>query len=296
MKYVLTGASGYIGSRTLRRLIDDHEVTVILRRPINECEHIADLSEHKNITYVQYTGEYDNNIIDAIKNADHVIHLAALYSTAVDEKTILDLISSNVVFSSHLMLAIKTYNPNASFVTTSTFSAYDNENNYSPKSIYAATKVAMEDLSKAFLDKVAILCLGDTYGPGDWRVKIHNLLNNASKKGDFFEGRSPGYQKINLTHVDDVVTALINLGVFLKKTDGKQFLSYDFFYPENNITLEEIGDILSGEGKFSFPNVGKIDSLPTQKRMINPAVFSPKYTVRNDLYDTLNSTKGTFNV
>lgn len=78
MKIVLTGATGFLGYRTLERLIKEPEVESILAvgRTIKPTHHI----EHPKVKY--HLGDLSNNdfVKTLLNDATHVIHAAALSS------------------------------------------------------------------------------------------------------------------------------------------------------------------------------------------------------------------------
>ena len=82
--------------------------------------------------------------------------------------------------------------------------------NYDPVNLYAATKQAMEVIIDYYANARGVGCvtlrLCDTYGEGDTRKKIFNLLEKAiSEKKKL--SMSPGSQLIDFVYVNDVVSA-----------------------------------------------------------------------------------------
>ena len=100
------------------------------------------------------------------------------------------------------------------------------EDKISPYNAYAASKSAINNFFKHFSLKginIASLALSDTYGFGDKRKKILNLMINALKNNKQLE-MTGGNQEIDLVHVDDVCLAVEH--VILNKT--KLFLHDNF--------------------------------------------------------------------
>jgi nucleoside-diphosphate-sugar epimerase len=83
---------------------------------------------------------------------------------------------------------------------------------YSPTSLYASMKQAFEDVLRFYASSsrldITTLVLGDTYGPGDPRPKLLSLFKRYAESGDVLR-MTPGLQRLDLTHVDDVVEALV---------------------------------------------------------------------------------------
>lgn len=285
MEYAVTGGNGFLGSRLVKRLLDeDHTVKAIVRA--NSSHAVLDGFKNDNLSFVEYDGTADS-LVSAVENADYVIHLAALFTTKSDNDSVSALMKSNVDFSVNLFQAVRDFNPEAGIVSASTFSAFDANGEYAPQTVYAATKAAVETLAPAFGVKVSFLRLSDTYGSNDWRTKIPNLVRDAIKRNDTFGFMSPAEQKINLTHFDDVVDALILAGEQIRASEDPKVVAYDLFYPENEIDLGEMADLLNAgrNGSLVFPLFGKITELPPQKNLL-PG-FSPKRNPRTHLAKTV---------
>lgn len=240
--YTITGGTGYIGSQALKLLSLDknNKIYAIVRSNSNRK------IENENIEYVTYDGT-EASIEEAIKNSDYLIHLAALYSTKTDEETTLDLIQSNIGFSTMLFNLANKVNKNIVISSASTFSSLTKEGAYAPSSLYAATKSAVETIAKYYSDlSVHFLTLPDTYGENDWRPKIHNIL--LKNKNWPFEFRSPSTQEMRIMHVEDVI------GHFLKSLEnGEKGVHFHDIYAEAELlTLKELSErITNKECKFN---------------------------------------------
>ena len=90
-----------------------------------------------------------------------------------------------------------------------------------PLNLYAATKQAFSDLLAYYTDadflRAVTLVLSDTYGPGDLRPKILNLVKKAAQTGEKL-AMSDGNQDYDVVHIDDVVQAFRQAGEQLLQT------------------------------------------------------------------------------
>jgi nucleoside-diphosphate-sugar epimerase len=225
--------------------------------------------------------------LDVVKDVDTVYHLAALYSTKTDRATVEDLVTSNIIFSLNIIHSIIEKNPKCKFVSTSTFSSFDENYNYAPASFYAATKTAVEILAQTYPVSTTFLRLPDTYGTDDWRPKVHNLLRDAVRhKEKSFTFMKPGEQVMNLIHVEDVVRALLHSADLLRGNTVTKTV-YDLFYPENAMELGELGDYLikGSQTHLVFPLFGRIDPVPPQKHVLPE--FELLHSPHIDLAETL---------
>lgn len=274
MKVLITGANGFIGGALLGSLEKTPDVTSIflVTRAGSTNRHLG-LALSGGIgksKLVEYDGSVES-LLPAVKESTYIFHLGAYYSPKGDTETVKTLISSNIAFSADLFQAVALGNPTAKVISTSTFSAWDENYKYSPSTIYAATKAAVEVLASGFQIPVTFLRLPDTYGPADWRPKVHNLLRDSVlNKAELFSFQKPENQIVNLIHINDVVRALLHTAQIMELSSDPEVQVFDLFYGANNITLGEIADLLIKGGKtaVSFPLIGETSPLPPQQSIL----------------------------
>lgn len=203
---ILTGATGYIGSKLLTRLIKQgYSVTVVVRE---NSPHITSLPPQ--IEKIFYDGTI-NSLIEGIKHkaSSLVIHLASLFQAQHKPEDIGQLIESNINFPCQLLEAMHTCGLNE-FINTGTSWQHFKNCEYNPVNLYAASKQAFADLlifyQEAYKFKTITLELFDTYGPDDQRKKLFRLLYEASQTGHQLK-MSPGEQLLDIVYIDDVINA-----------------------------------------------------------------------------------------
>jgi nucleoside-diphosphate-sugar epimerase len=82
---------------------------------------------------------------------------------------------------------------------------------YAPWNLYAATKQAASDIAHHFASRdlaISELHLFETYGDGDTRAKVYNLMLDAAVLHQPIV-LSPGKQRLHLVHIQDVCTAIL---------------------------------------------------------------------------------------
>ncbi len=213
---LVTGATGYIGSNLVRRLLSDNwSVHIIIRADSNieVLNHILDrLVVHKHDGSTK-------SMIDIVFNTspDVIFHLASLFIAQHTSDDIESLVTSNILFSTQLAEAA-VINGVRKFINTSTSWQHLEQKDYLPVNLYASTKQAFEDILKYFADsyglKVLNLVLFDTYGPDDFRPKLVGLLINSMRSQKILE-MSPGMQMIDMVYIDDVVDAFLKASCYL---------------------------------------------------------------------------------
>jgi nucleoside-diphosphate-sugar epimerase len=208
-KVLITGATGYVGSKLCQRLLaNGWQVDVLVRttgRPLPE-----------SLAHLVGKHTYDGSAqsaLDAVAaaNPDVVFHLASLVIAEHQSDQITDLINSNLLLGTHLAEAC-VRNGVLRFINTGTYWQHYRSDRYDPVCLYAATKQAFEDILDFYADafglRVITLKLFDTYGPDDPRPKLVNLLVKALHSGEAL-GMSPGDQVLDLVHIDDVTNAFV---------------------------------------------------------------------------------------
>jgi nucleoside-diphosphate-sugar epimerase len=203
---LVTGATGYIGSRLVERLLELHWRVTAVKRPssnLDKLEHCA-----QSLAFFDYDGTTES-LRQALESArpDVVFHLASLFVARHRTAQIESIIESNVLLGTQLLEAMQLTDVGA-IVNASTAWQTSGGLEYNPTSLYAATKQAFEDILTFYSNVYGIssvsLRLPDTYGPDDTRPKILNLVKKAAQTGEILR-MSSGEQEMDMLYIDDVV-------------------------------------------------------------------------------------------
>ncbi len=209
-KAVVTGATGFIGGKLVERLCRaGWEVGVVAQAGVS-LEKLHQLDHPPRILVYEGSINSLTAFVSDIK-PDVVFHLASLFLPQHRPEDVARLIASNVLFASELVEAMsqaKVWR----LVNTGTSWQHYNDEDYNPANLYAATKEAFETIMRFYLEtsplKAICLTLFDTYGPGDERMKLTNLLIKHAKEGTLLK-MSPGGQMLDLVHIDDIIAAYL---------------------------------------------------------------------------------------
>lgn len=208
MRILITGITGYIGSNLARKLLPNHQVFGVVRQPLN-TEYIHDIQQQ--LTLLSYDGS-GQELVKQIQmcKPDLVYHLATYYTGAHTMEHVEKMIESNIAFGARLLESMAVSGCKNLIYTATVMQNYRSEP-YCPLNFYAATKRAFEDLMAYYADagflRYGTVVLSDTYGPGDKRPKIMNLVRNAAFTHTSVD-LSDGSQDYAVVHIDDVVKAL----------------------------------------------------------------------------------------
>jgi len=210
VKVFLTGATGFIGSRLARRLLEEgHELGIVVRHDsrLDVLQGIL-----PRIQVHVYDGSYASLLL-ALESArpELVFHVASLFLAQHKPEDVTRLVESNLCFPTQLLEAMSQLGIRQLINTGTSWQHYRNSA-YNPVNLYAATKQAFEALLTYYVEaqgfKAVTLKLFDTYGPGDTRPKLFNLLRKTVRTGQILQ-MSPGEQLLDIVYIDDVLDAYL---------------------------------------------------------------------------------------
>ncbi|SHG28668.1 Nucleoside-diphosphate-sugar epimerase [Flavobacterium fluvii] len=216
-KILLTGATGFIGSNLSKKLLTDgHKLCfTLMLHETNPFEN------DKRVKSYLLNNDGIYSLIEFIKRnqIDGVIHLASFVQSANHVPDDIEkLIDTNLKFST-LVLEAAVQAEVKWFINTGTYWQHYNNANYSPVNLYAATKQAFMDIARYYWETNKInfctIMLFDTYGPNDSRPKIFNLWERIARTDETLD-MSQGEQLIDISHVDDIVSAFSILSLHLQ--------------------------------------------------------------------------------
>ncbi len=217
---LITGITGFIGGKLAQRLLGDGWQIHAIVRPQSDT---ASLAFADAVTFHAVEDGADLTPVLAAARPDVVFHLASLYLAEHRPDQVEALVRSNILFPALLAEAMAATGSTRLINTGTAWQRYEGAG-YRPVNLYAATKQAAEDLLLYHADardlSVITLRLFDTYGRGDKRRKLIQILIDAVQSGEPI-AMSPGDQIVDMSHVDDVVEAFVVSADRLLTSEGK---------------------------------------------------------------------------
>jgi nucleoside-diphosphate-sugar epimerase len=204
-RYLVTGASGFIGAHTVRRLVGagcDVHATTRNRVP----------AEAATVTWWQVDladSAATRRVVEKVQ-PDVVIHLASRAEGARDLDLVMPMLHGNVLTAVNVLAA-------ASGVPSCRVVMAGSIEEHGARSPYSASKTAATTYATLFRDvgdlAVVVLRLAMVYGPGDPHDKrlmpyvVDSLLRGVEP------ALSSGRRRVDWVYVDDVVDALLAAAV-----------------------------------------------------------------------------------
>ncbi len=280
-KILLTGATGFLGSSILKRIIQENDIA-ILTRPVSNLEKIN-----------EYEGRLQNfvlgeNNIDSIISAfqpEVIIHCATDYGRKAVPQ--IQVIEANLILPLRLIHAAS-QNGLKMFINTDTF--LDKGINH-----YTLSKRQFKEWFHTYCGDVLCInmVLEHFYGPFDDKTKfvsfvISELISNRPEIQ-----LTPGTQKRNFIHIDDVVEAFHKV---LNHDFGVASGFFDFFIAsEQTVTIKELVLKLKElcGNQTTHLNFGALPFRPNEAMDSSVDISSMKalgWSPQTDLYEGLKST------
>ena len=307
-RYFVTGGAGFIGSHVVRELVKRrHEVLVFDNFSSGRRENLEDLK--KKIKIIKGDIRQYNLLKRCMKNADYVIHLAALVSVPKSVLKPVETDEINVEGTLKLLLAAKD-NKVKRFVFASSSAVYgevkdkpiketDEKIPFSP---YGLSKLMGEYYCRMFTDiyKLGTVALRyfNVYGPNQaldsqYASVIPNFIVHmlADKRPPIF---GDGHQKRDFVYVKDVVRATLKAATS-RQSEGKVFnvasgRNYEIIKVVkylNSITGKDI------KPKFLSPRPGDVYKTLASIGLIKKTIgFKPLTDFKKGLQETLKYYRG----
>lgn len=224
MRFLVTGAAGFIGSHLSERLLSEgHEVVGLdcfvpyYPKPYKEA-NLKHLISSPRFQFFPYDLRTDD-LSQAVDGVEVIFHLAAMPGL-VASWTQFDLYQScNITATQRLLEAVKGSTTLKKFIYGSTSSVYgkfasgDESLPTKPVSPYGVTKLAGEHLCRSYLDAyslpLVVLRFFSVYGPRQRPDMAYHIFIKALLRDEPITIHGDGQQVRGNTYISDCVEAIV---------------------------------------------------------------------------------------
>lgn len=214
---LVTGATGYLGSHLVRRLVADGREVYAVVRPTSDRKRLGE-----GVTCFEYDGSAAScrNAVEKVgfDRAITLYHLAAetKLNRDQDPDAAVKLVEANVMFGVHMIEAVRRagreLESGPHVVNAGSYWQFEGDGIEGVRTLYAASKSAFQKILAHYVEADRLTAISliffDIYGERDWRKKLLPTLFDAAESESKL-GLTPGLQKVDFVHVDDAVDALI---------------------------------------------------------------------------------------
>lgn len=245
MRILVTGSTGFIGSRLIDELLaHGHELNLL----VVDKKEVKDRHRRSSKIKIFKVDILKDDLSDSFKNIEVVIHLAAVRHRwgVADE----EYIRINEGLTGKLLDASKTAKIKQ-FIFCSSIAVYgwpqkhpiDETFTHNPVNAYGKSKVECEEMVRGWSDETgipfSIIRPSITYGEGDYTGMMTKLISLV-KSGKYMTVGN-GRNHMQLVFIDDLVTA------FRKAVNNQKAFSEDFIVTyAKPITINDLVILTSG--------------------------------------------------
>ena len=217
---LLTGATGFLGSALLRRLLQSGRHVLATVRHTSNRHRIVDILNHPNLNLVEATPE-GLSVAFSSWQIDTIIHTATEYGRG--EMPVAGILDSNLILPIRLA-ELGVQHGVQGFINTDSYfnkrgGSYESLLNYSLSK--RTLRVWLEKFAKQI--NIANVMLEHMYGPFDSSTKfVESMIQNIAIERKERLSLTHGHQKRDFVYLDDVVEA------FIKILDHIEHHAFDF--------------------------------------------------------------------
>lgn len=254
MKYLVTGAAGFVGMYTAKRLLEQgHQVVGLdnlnsYYEPELKQYRLEQLTSFENFTFVKLDLADREGIAELFKveQFDRVIHLAAQAGVRYSIEAPFDYVDSNLVGMMTILEGCR-HNQVQHLVYASSSSVYgmndkipfsETDQVDNPVSLYAATKKANELMAHSYSKLYKIPTTGlrffTVYGPAGRPDMAPWLFTEATLKGEPIKVFNQGKMMRDFTYIDDIVEGVMRIQDVILDTE----IPYSLFNIGNNEPIQ----------------------------------------------------------
>ena len=258
MKIVVTGGAGFLGSHLIDKLIESEvDIFAVDNFSTGTLNNISHHLKKKKFNFLKADLKHSNEWSENFKDRDAVFHYAANPDVRSSIDTPEIHFNENILSTFNVLEAVRKYNVKYLVFSSSstvygepkTIPTPENYLPLDPISIYGASKLACEELIKAYAQvygfKYVILRYANIIGRRSNHGVVYDFVNKLKKNPKVLDILGDGTQKKSYMYIDDAVDA--TLYVTNRLLENKLNASIINIGSGDWITVLDIADIVVKE-------------------------------------------------
>jgi len=309
VKYLVTGAGGFIGSGLVKRLLDSgaHKVYALDNFSYSDGARLRAISDRR-LVIIEEDLKSPAKLPAVLKDTDLVFHLAAnpdVRSSSVETEVHF----SDNLFATYRLLEEMRKTGSSDIVFTSSSTVYGERKGSAkeddpcfPISVYGGMKLASENLiatyvGSGFLGSGAVLRLANIVGGSSTHGVVYDFVQKLRRNPCELEILGDGKQTKSYLHINDTLDALELVGARISQRSGV----YDVYNvgSEDTITVDEIARTVAGmmglNPKVKYLNtfagrgwIGDVTYFHLDTQKLKSLGWSPKHNSRSSVEFTVS--------
>jgi len=273
LRILVTGGAGFVGSHLCERLAYENDVYSI--------DNYFTGSKDNHVDGVEYIKMPTHGLqLSHLPRFDLVYHLGE-YSRVEQSFDDINIVHKyNIDGTYQVLEAVRNWG--AKLVYSGSSTKFTNDDDFYTMSPYAFFKKQNTELVKQYSEwfniRYAITYFYNVYGPreissGKYSTVIAKF-NELMKQGIDLPVTIPGTQKRNFTHVNDIVDALVLIGI---RGDGDE---YGIGHPDSYSILE-VAEMFGGKIVLTDPKKGNRMSAEVKTEKTYELGWQPKHNLKD---------------
>ena len=285
MRILISGASGYLGSRLCKSLNKQHHIIALTRNP-DKFNHFNEKIADEIIISKSFDHNFLEKVIDS--KPEIFIHLISLDSSASNSNP-LSSFDVNVGNTFKLLNHLKDSKTLKKFIYFSTIHVYnsslkkiDELTKPNPNNFYSLTHFLSEEIINYFNNEANFKCinlrLSNSYGEpvfeneNCWKLVVNELVKSANEK-KVISLNGEGLISRDFIHYSDICDAISKLIII----DNSKFNHNTYNLSSgNSLLLIELAELINKEfkGKIKILINSNESYLPSPKNLVSKITYS----------------------
>lgn len=228
MKILVTGGNGYLGTRVVKRLVEEGNNVILLIKDGSSTKML------ENFQNIQIYSTSKEDIENAFENGiDIVLHMATLYGRNGESTE--EIVQANLIFPMQVLECAIKNNVKYFLNTDTSIQKLINEYTVTKRQFKEWGMYAGEQEKIRFIN----MKLEHFYGPFDSEIKFIGSMLKQFRNNVPYIKTTKGEQKRAFIYIDDLIEAILCVMKYESKQQKFEFVEYEIG-PDYNVKVKDV--------------------------------------------------------